>query len=379
MRTKTKQFNGSQTAPLFIGLIVMIIMMGFVPPVFAADEKLFIGGVSSDWSSGKASVSTDEGSTWTPIDPAGLGRVYAFVTDSSGDIYAAGSSGAISMYNGTWSAPVATGVPVVKALAIAPDGKIYAGGYDGTFPWHNSRVSVSADNGASWTPINPTTDMHDVNDFGIDSSGIVYAAGGNNGSNMGRVSKWNGSGWTDMPLVANQAVTNIVLDAIGTPIVQVDSGQGVKKWDGAIWQSLSSGDMGYGTDLIMDGESNLYVSGMVAPTMAGKLDKYITATSQWQPMTVPSGYWYSPVRLGLDPEGHLYFGGSSSNHMDGLLSEWNGSTWVPITLPAGFGAIYALSFSGGEAPPGPVPEPVTVLSFIAGIFMLGLRRVLKRR
>ncbi len=202
----------------------------------------------------------------------------------------------------------------------------------------------------------------------FDSSGNLYAGGdfssaGNCNSGCSRIAKWNGSTWSALGTGMNNRVLAIAFDGSGNLYAGGDFTTAgtcttgcnrIAKWNGSTWSALGSGVDRPVQALAFDGTSTLYVGGefVSATGCSGScafLVRWNAATSAWSQL-VNNGAVFGAVYALTYSGGALYAGGDftfAGNCSSGCnrIAKWNGFLWTPFGTGVN-NTVYAIAVDG---------------------------------
>ncbi len=367
---------------------------GSGPELYAGGDFATAGGVSV------SHVARWDGTAWSALSgPAGTGTsnlVSALaVYDGGGEaaLYAGGSfstAGGVTASNiarwdgSAWSAltgPAGTGVfGSVLSLEVYDDGSrsaLYAGG--GLWSAGGVTTNYIARWDGGWTELGPASGA------GMDSPGTVSAfatyddgggpalyAGGDfvtaGGVIVNRVARWDGENWSALigPVGAgvDRGVHALAVFDDGTGPALYAGGlftsaggvtvNHIARWDGTAWSPLA-GPAGTGTDFsvhalaVFDDGSGpaLYAGGHFASaggSTAFRIAKWDGST--WSPLSGPAGNGMDAAVQALavfdDGGGPALYAGGDFVTAGGVtvnrVARWDGAAWSALTAPGGVGA-----------------------------------------
>lgn len=172
----------------------------------------------------------------------------------------------------------------VNTLVTDSFGNLYAAG---AFTNSNGMKYVAKWDGSTWSEVggtNASTFNNEISCINIDKKGNLYAAGKfTNASNRFFLAKWDGSNWIELGNTFNTTFNaSIISIAIDTNAIVYVSGafsnvQGYKyvaKWTGSAWIELGTTNSTYFNDTIfnlhVDKKGNLYAAGAFKNNSTGK-------------------------------------------------------------------------------------------------------------
>lgn len=296
------------------------------------------------------------GVTWSVLGSAMNNRIFALATSATGDVFAGGAftsaggvtANRIARWNGTsWSSLGAGVNSTVATLAVAGDGAVYAGGHFGTAGGQAAGY-VARWNGTSWSALaGAGSPGSAVTELAVDGEGVVYAGWHfvywDYNDRRGRVSRWNGAGWTDHGDEMNRSLDALALGPDGClysggsfTVVGDVAANGVAQWRDGRWRPLLVGSVDglNGTVSTILARVNICVGGEFST--AGAVEASAVAAwngSAWSAMG--AGLSRVVYSLAADAAGNIFAGRPT------LVSKWNGSTWSSIGGP--YGPSYALA------------------------------------
>lgn len=238
-----------------------------------------------------------DGSKWNSFgDPNG--NVYAFIKDSSDNIYAGGAF---------------TSIGGITANRIAK--------------W----------NGTQWSSSYGTGFNNIVTNIALDSSENLYAVGyftTANGVTVNRIAKWNGTQWSSLGSGFNSNAYGIEIDSSGNIYAGgfFTTANGVTvnyiaKWNGTQWSSLGTGLNNYVYNIKFDSSGDLYVAGRFTTaggTTVNGIAKWNVTTETWSGFGAGLGNTFNPCRAIMFLDGELVVGGNFLSR----IAKWNGTAWV---------------------------------------------------
>lgn len=290
---------------------------------------------------------------WNPLGPPNAAGAYTYVKAIAEDdtyIYIGGDFGNfdnipnadyVARYhkqNGTWSA-LGTGMNnYVTSLVTDSAGNLYAAG-NFTTAGGVAAVRIAKWNGTTWSALGSGMNAV-VYGLCIGLDGTLYATGDFNtagGGAAARVAKWNGIGWSAMGSGLDSTGQTIITGTDGYIYVGGNFGTAggvsanyVAKWDGATWSALGTGPDGAILALAMSKNGILYAGGNAA------LGKKIM---EWNGTT-----WSA---LGLGVNGNVYgiaIGNDGIVYVSGIfttaggitlsdrVAAWNGYSWLHLDI-----------------------------------------------
>jgi len=310
----------------------------------------------------------------------------ATVTDSSGNVYAAGSGQDSSGTNhwvvrkfsgGSWSTIDDYVYPAgneAQAFALTTDsfGNVYAAGQAADSSGTNRWV-VRKFNGGSWSTIDdyvyPPGNAASASALTSDSSGNIYAAGeGIDSSNIQHwvVREYSGGSWSTIddyvyPAGNRASASVLTSDSSGNVYAagQAADGSGnehwvVRRFSGGSWSMIDdyvypagSGEVG-ASALSSDSSGNVYAAGFGFDSSFNEhwvVRKF--SSGSWSTIddyVYPAGNAASALALTSDSSGNVYaagFGFDSSGSEHWVVREYNGGSWSTIddyVYPPGNGA-----------------------------------------
>jgi hypothetical protein len=288
-------------------------------------------------------------------------------SDQSGNIYAAGdftdltgNHAMIQFSGGDWYEPGAGGTKFpsqsnpMNAMGVDYNGHIFAS-------LGNSDAAgvpiVERWDGKTWNQVPDTAanGFAAIYSLAADSSGNMYASG-NFGISPG-LAKWKGTGWSVLPVGADQltinSVNHIATDKRGNVYLSGSFVQNgflfnLAKWDGTIWHAFANADIYY---FIVDSSGTIYAAnrdftntGYNVLQITENSIKRIGGTGG---QIMNANTWVQAMVL--DGQDNLYIGGGfSDDNGNAYVAKWDGKSWTALGTGTGsFGAtgsILALAF-----------------------------------
>jgi hypothetical protein len=231
-----------------------------------------LGGGVGDGNSGVSALAFDSGANlYAGGGFTNAGGINAnFIAKWDGSVWSALGAGMGSVYPGAG----------INALAFDAKGNLYAGGAF-TSAGGVLATNIATWNGAKWSALGTGLSSlapwwERVNALAFDPQGNLYGALNFHGIDTGAfyISKWDGSGWSDLPdvpwvgrpifpyrFVGALAVCPFGALYAGVRFSRIGE---IARWDGSTWSFLGSGLSGSSPDvaaLAFDTKENLYVSG----------------------------------------------------------------------------------------------------------------------
>ena len=220
------------------------------------------GGIAVD------NVAKWNGTSWSAVDGI-YGAVHAMCVYNGklyagGNFYYAGNIAVnnIARWNGTnWEDVGYPDCYSIKSLVVY-NGDLYAAGYF-YFPNLPDGTAIAKWNGNNWTAVGPGTDLHyvviecmEVFNGELYAAGAYYQIGGGGLPDSYRISKWNGSTWSDvLTIPASYTLDGALGDILslvaynnelyiaGTFGLMIDSvpATQIAKWNGTNWLPVGTG------------------------------------------------------------------------------------------------------------------------------------------
>ncbi|MFK7894137.1 MAG: hypothetical protein AB8B63_25205 [Granulosicoccus sp.] len=327
-----------------------------------------IGSAASGVSASNVARWNAQAQRWEPIG-AGVGaesydEVRALVTDSTGNLYAAGYfdfAGAIAVNSiARWNASarrwesLGTGITSTRfdiffpfendqvfALAVDGSDNIYAGGYferaGGQQTNAVARWNASAGN---WEGLGAGLD-NDVYAISIDDAGNVYTGGwfhNAGGMAASNIASWNVATqtWSSLGSGIDSRVSSITTDSVGNLYAAVNITTLQRKPLGHIarrnlssgsWERLGSGMDGRILAVVADSAGNVYAAGdftTAGGTTTNRVARWDSSSERW--VALGSGLNQTVLALTTDLAGNIYAGGlftSAGGIAASSVARWN--------------------------------------------------------
>ncbi len=302
--------------------------------------------------------------SWKEINPSPNlfnDAIYSVVTDTAGNIYAAGkfrnikNEVIVAKWDGSnWkelgSESALKANNIITCIAVDKTGNVYAAG---AFNNSTGNYSIAKWDGLSWSEVGGISNALNPNGaiYGmtIDNSGNLYVAGGfTNIAGKQYIAKWNGTNWSESgtginSLNGNGLIYSLTTDNAGNVyaaghFTNSNSNYYVAKWNGNNWAELGAAVPLNANDYIncikVDNAGNVYAGGAFKNSSG---DYYI---ARW------NGDTWSEVGSGVNSlkangpfnaievnaTGNIYAGGFGTNLISGTINlvQWNGNTWSEI-------------------------------------------------
>ena len=359
---------------------------GAVWAVVRAGADMYIGGDFTLAGSVSANhVVRWDGTAWSSLGTGAAngvnGTVNALAAAPNGDVYVGGSftqaggspANCVARWNGTAWSPLGTGAAnglssTTNALAVAPNGDVYAGG-NFRLAGGSAANYVARWDGTAWSPLGTGT-ANGTNNWvyalAVASNGNVYAGGdfsvaGNKSMGyVGRVGRWDGTGWnalgSGMATANSQAVFPHVYALAVAANGDVYAGgyfskpaSNVARWNGANWSNLGNGGMAPGSDgtngsvyaLALASNGDLYAAGgfnQVTGIAAAGLARW--NGTGWSPLGTGAlgGGGFDAVAVAAN--GDVYAGGTFTqigSLTANRVARWAGAAWQALAPGPGAG------------------------------------------
>ena len=230
--------------------------------------ELYVGGYFNTAGNMPANnIAKWSGTNWSAVGNGINGDVNALCV-FNGELYAGGSfstaggigATGIARWNGTNWSQVGNIEAYIKAMVIY-NGELYAGGWFSNL--NSTGTSIAKWNGSSWTAAVPENDLYTVSiecmavyNGDLYAAGAYYAIGGGGVAEFYRITKWNGSAWSNLLTIPasytldgalgdilSMTVYNNELYIAGTFGMMIDTipTYQVAKWNGTNWSAVGTG------------------------------------------------------------------------------------------------------------------------------------------
>ena len=300
---------------------------------------------------------------WSELGgPNGLdasGPIYSVISDSSGNIYAAGSfisgngSRYVAKWNGTAWSELGSGSnglnanSTIRSLCADLAGNIYAAG---DFTNSAGKYYVAKWDGTKWSEMGSGSGAlnanADIKSISTDKQGNVAAVGQfTNSSNEYYVAKWNGSSWSKLPSPPTR-INGIIYSGVTDPYGQIyiagdftDSAgdRYVAFWNGASWSAIGANKLAANNtiySITVDDRSRVFAAGEFTNITGHKyVADCASIINTWKETAATGvGALSASGVYTTNYAADLVYGCSTEPNGNGRLnlSKWDGSSWTEL-------------------------------------------------
>lgn len=236
------------------------------------------------------------------------------------------SPNTIGRWESDWTSLGAPDMLIVTTVATDKNGFVYAGGGDS-----DTVGTVSKYDGTGWTNIGTCKGYVYAIVFDAENNMYIACAGNTATSSPGYVRKWDGTNWSDLGSGMDSGVVTLTIDSYGTlfagggfKTANGASVSGIAKWTGNTWEAVGSGLNGVVYSLAINSQGVMHAAG---DKLTGGNVVYLSGV-KWSGLpTTPNG---AVLKISFDSSDRMYAGGSFSGIgavATNGLARWDGASW----------------------------------------------------